>query len=271
MPELPEVETTRRGIEPYLVDQKIKSIKVYDSRLRWPVSEEITSETRGLSVESIDRRGKYLLLETKKGTIIFHLGMSGSLRIVDNNTARKKHDHIDLILNNDQVLRFHDPRRFGACLWTSDDPHIHPLLKHLGPEPWDESFTAKSLYQQSRKRTLAIKNFIMDSKIVVGVGNIYANEALFKSGILPNREAGKVSLARYEKLVPAIQEILTKAIQQGGTTLRDFVNSSGQPGYFKQELFVYGKAGQPCQVCKTQLKDIRIGQRSSVYCSKCQR
>lgn len=271
MPELPEVETTRRGITPHLIHHRIKKIVIRESRLRWPVSEDLIAAAHHQIINNIQRRGKYLLIELSTGTLIMHLGMSGSLRILPAASAAKKHDHIDLILDNDQCLRFHDPRRFGACIWTTEDPFQHPLLKHLGPEPLDDDFNADWLYERSRNRTLAIKNFIMDSKIVVGVGNIYASEALFKSGINPHKATGRISLKRYEKLVDAIKIILQQAIDQGGTTLRDFVNSAGQPGYFRQELAVYGRAGERCTICHELIKQARIGQRSSFYCSNCQR
>lgn len=271
MPELPEVETTRRGIEPHIQNQTITNIIIRDSRLRWPVPEQLKTQATNQKILSVNRRGKYILIETDPGTIILHLGMSGNLRILPAEAEIKKHDHIDIVFNTHQCLRFHDPRRFGACLWTTQDPLKHTLLKHLGPEPWDSTFNAVMLYQKSRQRKIAIKNFIMDSKVVVGVGNIYANEALFHSGILPDVAAGKVSLKRYEKLVESIQIILKKAIEQGGTSLRDFTNSSGQPGYFKQKLAVYGRTGQSCLICHRPIKESRIGQRSCFYCSKCQR
>jgi len=270
MPELPEVETTLRGIEPYLQSQTITDIIIRDNRLRWPVPESFKMEAKNQVIKSVKRRGKYILIETPDGTIILHLGMSGNLRILPENSTVKKHDHIDIILSSKHCLRFHDPRRFGACLWTKGDPLDHKLLINLGPEPWDDEFNAHNLHKQSRQRRIAIKNFIMDSKIVVGVGNIYASEALFLSGINPNNAAGKISLKRYEALVTAIQVILDQAIKQGGTTLRDFTNSSGEPGYFKQELSVYGREGEPCNKCNEPVRKKVIGQRSSFYCVKCQ-
>ena len=270
MPELPEVETTLRGIEPHLLDQTITDIIIRDHRLRWPVPESLKTEAIDQEIKSVKRRGKYILIRTDTGTIILHLGMSGNLRILPANSPPKKHDHIDLILSNKQCLRFHDPRRFGCCLWTRDDPLEHKLLKNLGPEPWDDEFNALMLHKRSRQRKIAIKNFIMDSKVVVGVGNIYASEALFLSKINPNIAAGKISLKRFEVLITAIQKILDQAIKQGGTTLRDFTNSSGEPGYFKQELAVYGREGEPCVKCKKPIRKKVIGQRSSFYCRNCQ-
>jgi len=271
MPELPEVETSRRGIEPHLLDQKITDFIIRDHRLRWPVPGSLKTEATDQKICSVKRRGKYILIETTAGTIILHLGMSGNLKILPTDTPPQKHDHVDIILSNHQCLRFHDPRRFGVCLWTKDDPLKHALLQKLGPEPWDQDFNASMLYKRSRKRKIAIKNFIMDSKIVVGVGNIYANEVLFESGIRPDVSAGKISLKRYESLVETIRKILEKALEQGGTTLRDFTNSSGLPGYFKQELAVYGREGEPCLKYQELIRNKVIGQRSSFYCRKCQR
>lgn len=270
MPELPEVETTRRGIEPHIQDQIISKIIIRDKRLRWPVPDSLKLEAVDQKVLSVKRRGKYILIETNSGTIILHLGMSGNLRILPADEAPKKHDHIDLILGNGKCLRFHDPRRFGACLWATDNPLDHKLLKNLGPEPWDDAFDADYLYKRSRNRKIVIKNFIMDSKIVVGVGNIYASEALFQSGIRPDIPAGKISKKRFEILIKSIQDILEKSIEQGGTTLKDFLGSSGQPGYFKQELLVYDRAGEDCTQCRDPIIKKVIGQRSSFYCSNCQ-
>ncbi len=270
MPELPEVETTLRGIEPHLKGRTIIEIIIRDHRLRWPVPDSLKNEAVDQTIKSVKRRGKYLLIETATGTVILHLGMSGNLRILPASSPPKKHDHIDLVLSNKQCLRFHDPRRFGACLWTRDDPLEHKLLNNLGPEPWDDEFNALMLHKRSRQRKIAIKNIIMDSKVVVGVGNIYASEALFLCEINPNIAAGKISLKRFEALLTAIQKILDQAIKQGGTTLRDFTNSSGEPGYFKQELAVYGREGEPCIKCQELIIKKVIGQRSSFYCKKCQ-
>lgn len=268
MPELPEVETTKRGVEPWLVDQTIEKIIIRQPKLRWPVSDDI-QQLVGQKITHLSRRAKYLLVHTNQGSAIWHLGMSGSLRIVSTDTAANKHDHIDWQLSNDKVLRYHDPRRFGALLFLAPNQDT-PLLEKLGPEPLSADFDGDLLWQQSRKRSKAVKTFIMDNHIVVGVGNIYASESLFMAGIRPQTPAGKISKARYEVLAQHIKDILQKAIEQGGTTLKDFVGGDGKPGYFAQELRVYGKAGQPCPQCSTILKDIRLGQRSSVYCPSCQ-
>jgi formamidopyrimidine-DNA glycosylase len=270
MPELPEVETTRRGIAPYCVGRCVKQVIVRDPRLRWPVPPELTSSLTGQTITGVDRRAKYLLFRTSAGSALMHLGMSGSLRVVAADTPAKTHDHVDILLDDGNCLRYHDPRRFGSFLWLATDEARHPLLENLGPEPLAAEFDGLMLYRRSRGRKVCIKSFIMDAKVVVGVGNIYANEALFLSGIRPNRAAGRISKPRYERLAGAIKQVLTSAIEQGGTTLRDFVGGDGKPGYFAQQLFVYGLAGQPCKVCGTPLRESRLGQRSSVYCVTCQ-
>lgn len=270
MPELPEVETTCRGIRPHLEGQTVSKIIVREARLRWPVPLAI-HELEGQAVLSVRRRGKYILLQTAQGTGIVHLGMSGSLRVVKNQTAPEKHDHVDMVLENDKVLRLRDPRRFGAVLWTPDDPMQHKLIRSLGPEPLSEAFNVAYLYQQSRRRTVSIKQFIMNGQVVVGVGNIYACESLFKAGISPRRQAGKISRKRYSKLVEMIKEVLAQAIEQGGTTLRDFVQAEGKPGYFQQQLNVYGRTDEECPVCGSGIRQIKQGQRSTFYCSACQR
>lgn len=271
MPELPEVETTRRGIEPHLTGAKIKSIIVRQRKLRWPISKQLEKELTGQQIHSVTRRGKYLLINTDPGTAILHLGMSGSLQIVDIKKSAGPHDHVDLILDNKTALRFTDPRRFGCLLWTRKDPQQHKLLSTLGPEPLSEAFNSEYFFQRSRGRKLNIKAFLMDSHNVVGVGNIYANESLFMAGIHPKRAAGRISQSRYALLVDAVKEVLEYSIKLGGTTLRDFVNSSGKPGYFQQTLRVYGRGGEPCRECTTPIKEIRLGQRSCFYCSNCQR
>ena len=271
MPELPEVETTRRGIEPHIKHWKVSEVILRRKNLRWPITPAICTDLPGETISSVARRGKYLLLKTAKGTVLIHLGMSGSLRIVDCNRPVAKHDHVDIVLANGVVLRYTDPRRFGCILWDTEAIESHPLLASLGPEPLTEDFDPNYLYHKSRRKSAAIKTFIMDSNVVVGVGNIYANEALFLAGINPKRQAGKVSKIRYKKLVQCIRQVLQKAIDVGGTTLRDFTDSNGEPGYFAQSLQVYGRKAQPCNICKTALKEIRQGQRSTVYCPNCQR
>lgn len=271
MPELPEVETTLRGIKPYLLNNTIQDIVVRNPSLRWPVPVEQLSLLKGCIVSSLSRRAKYVLIHTQNGSLILHLGMSGSVRIVDSSLEPGKHDHVDIVLNSGKSIRFNDPRRFGCLLFSSSDPLKHQLINHLGPEPLSDEFDAEYLYKQSRNRSVAVKNFIMDGKVVVGVGNIYASESLFLSGIRPTIAANKISKPRYEKLVASIKQVLSKAIESGGTSLRDFTQSDGKPGYFGQELRVYGKEGDPCPRCGAKIKQIVIGQRSSFYCAKCQR
>lgn len=268
MPELPEVETTKRGLEPWLLHQRIEKIIVRQAKLRWPVPAEIF-QLEGLHILQLARRAKYLLMHTEAGTATWHLGMSGSLRIVEPSAVLGKHDHIDWQLSNGKVLRYHDPRKFGALLFTP--PHTEvAVLAHLGPEPLGDDFTGAYLFARARGKNQAVKPFIMDAHQVVGVGNIYANESLFKAGIHPALAAGKISLERYEILAQEIKSILRQAITQGGTTLRDFVGSDGKPGYFAQELLVYGRKGLPCPNCQTPLQEVRLAQRSSVFCVKCQ-
>ncbi len=270
MPELPEVETCRRGLAPHIEGQKITDVIVRERQLRWPINKNLKKILSDQRVNVIQRRGKYLLFCLDGGTLMLHLGMSGSLRMVNATESLKKHDHVDIIFGK-KVLRFNDPRRFGSLHWTTQAVAKHKLLQHLGPEPLNDSFDAFYLYAKSRKRQVAVKNFIMNSQIVVGVGNIYAAESLFAAGIHPKRAAGKVSLPRYESLVIEIKKVLHAAIKQGGTTLRDFVNSDGKPGYFKQELSVYGREGLPCLVCGHELHMLRLGQRASVFCPHCQK
>lgn len=271
MPELPEVETTRRGIAPHILDQEVTNVSVRERKLRWPVPARLPSLLRGQCIRAVNRRGKYLLIETGAGTLMIHLGMSGSLRIVTAAQALRKHDHVDIGFANGNVLRFHDPRKFGSIHWITGDPAGHPLLCELGPEPLEDAFNSDYLFALSRKRRAPVKTFIMDSHVVVGVGNIYANEALFRAGIRPAREAGKISAQKYVLLVAAIKDILAQAIAVGGTTLRDFLGSHGEPGYFRQSLAVYGRRDEPCIICASPLKEIRLGQRSTVYCGRCQR
>ncbi len=271
MPELPEVETTRRGIEPHLLDQTITKVIVRNRKLRWPVPSQLARELCQKTIRTIKRRGKYLLLSVDQGTLILHLGMSGSLRILPVNSPPEKHDHVELQLASGQCLRLRDPRRFGAVLWTRRDPLKHRLLVALGPEPLLAEFDDNHLYAHSRGRKQAIKAFIMNSKIVVGVGNIYASEALFLAGIHPQRAAGRISQKRCQQLTAAIKRVLAAAIRQGGTTLRDFTNSDGSPGYFKQQLNVYGRAGRACPNCTQLIRQQTIGQRASYYCPHCQK
>jgi len=270
MPELPEVETTKRGIEPHLLDATIVSILVHDKRLRWPVPKDI-QKLAGEKVTSVTRRGKYILINTVKGSALVHLGMSGSLRLCTSEDPLKKHDHIEVILSNNQILRLHDPRRFGCFLWQAANSTTHPLLASLGPEPLSDDFNAEYLFTRTRKRQVAIKNLIMNSEVVVGVGNIYASESLFLAGIRPGRAAQRVTKKETALLVDTIKKVLARSIKQGGTTLRDFVNSDGNPGYFKQSLHVYGREGEPCTKCATEIKQRVIGQRSTFYCTQCQR
>lgn len=268
MPELPEVETTRRGIEPHLVGRIISGTVTRVPALRWPIPS--LDPLAGQIVRAVERRGKYLLLRFGHGTLLIHLGMSGSLRVLPQGTSPRPHDHVDLVFGR-QCLRLHDPRRFGAILWTTDDPRTHPRLRALGPEPLGDDFDGPYLYRQANGRRVAIKSLIMDGRVVVGVGNIYATEALFQAGIHPKRASNRVSAARLAQLADEIKQVLGYAIERGGTTLRDFLNESGQPGYFAQELMVYGRAGQPCQRCGTSLRTLQIGQRASAYCPRCQR
>jgi len=269
MPELPEVETTRRGISPYVEGKKISAVIVRQAKLRWPIPNALPQALAGKKIKSIARRAKYLLFETTSGHMLIHLGMSGSLRINDRASMPRKHDHVDFILAK-KVLRFHDPRRFGSVLWTQDDPLQHKLLVNLGPEPLSSDFSGEHLHALARHKKVSVKNFIMNSQVVVGVGNIYASEALFMSGIHPQRMAGRVSLQRYEVLAKNIAQVLTQAIQVGGTTLRDFVREDGAPGYFANQLNVYNRKGQPCVVCKKPIQMRVLGQRSSYYCAQCQ-
>ena len=274
MPELPEVETTRRGIAPYIEGCTIKDVIVRECRLRWPVTDNIQQMLIGQTIRGVTRRAKYLLLQTANGHLLIHLGMSGSLRVLMDdalNNQHGKHDHVDIVLQGGLRLRYSDPRRFGAILWTEEPPANHKLLKNLGPEPLGSEFTAQRLYQLSQGKKQAVKTFIMDNHVVVGVGNIYASEALFKAEIRPDRTSGRISQVRYERLTKAIKETLAKAIEQGGTTLRDFVGGDGKPGYFKQELAVYGRAGQPCLICGKMIRELKLGGRSSCFCDHCQR
>ncbi|GAA3543827.1 bifunctional DNA-formamidopyrimidine glycosylase/DNA-(apurinic or apyrimidinic site) lyase [Zobellella aerophila] len=270
MPELPEVEVSRQGITPFVLGESVMRVVVRNASLRWPVPAEI-QQLVGLTITAVRRRAKYLLLDTDWGTAILHLGMSGSLRVLPHGTPAGKHDHVDIELANGKLLRLNDPRRFGALLWTREPVEQHPLLVKQGPEPLTDDFSGDWLYQRSRGRKVAVKQFIMDNHVVVGVGNIYANESLFAAGIHPQREAGRIGLTRYRKLAEEIKTVLARAIEQGGTTLRDFTGSDGKPGYFVQELQVYGRTEQPCAHCGAPLREIRMNGRSTVFCQRCQR
>ncbi|MBK1643638.1 DNA-formamidopyrimidine glycosylase [Thiocapsa imhoffii] len=274
MPELPEVETTLRGIRPHLEAKRIERLIVREPRLRQPIAPETPERVAGCTIRTLSRRSKYLLIELDRGSLLIHLGMSGSLRIVTADTPVRKHDHLDLVLADQRCLRFHDPRRFGLFLWTDDTPECalqrHPLLRGLGLEPLSPGFDGEHLHRSAQQRRIAVKNFIMDPRVVVGVGNIYASESLFLAGIHPNRACHRISRERYRRLADTIRTVLEASIIQGGTTLRDFVREDGHPGYFARSLRVYGRAGEPCGVCATPLRQQRIGQRSSVYCPRCQ-
>ncbi|WP_252109493.1 MULTISPECIES: bifunctional DNA-formamidopyrimidine glycosylase/DNA-(apurinic or apyrimidinic site) lyase [unclassified Halomonas] len=277
MPELPEVETTRLGIAPYIEGQEIAEVRVRNRRLRVPVPEDFEQRLIGARVGSVTRRAKYLRLPLasseggSEGTLLWHLGMSGSLRIARVGDLPKKHDHVDLVTGDGFVLRYHDPRRFGFVDWQQGDGTEDTRLAHLGPEPLSEAFDGAWLYRLSRGKRMAVKPFLMDNRVVVGAGNIYAAEALFIAGIDPRRAAGRISKARFDDLAVAVKEVLAAAITKGGTTLRDFVSGQGEPGYFAQQLNVYGRQGEPCRRCGQSLKRIVLGQRASVFCPGCQR
>jgi formamidopyrimidine-DNA glycosylase len=270
LPELPEVETTRRGIEPYAVGRKIVRLAVHEPRLRWPVAKSMPKRVAGQRILSTGRRGKYLLFDLDCGTLLLHLGMSGSLRVLPSATARTLHDHVDLVLDSGHCLRFNDPRRFGSLHYTSGPAHEHPLLKGLAPEPFDRRFNAGYLWSVTRRR-VAIKQLLMNSHLVVGVGNIYANEALFRARIRPQRQARSLTRVEAARLVRAVRTVLRAAIRQGGTTLRDYVGADGAAGYFRQKLFVYERATQACRICRTKVRHLNQGQRSSYYCPSCQK
>ena len=270
MPELPEVETTRVGISPHIQGKTLHQVVIRDARLRWPVPTDLAANVEGKPLRRVVRRGKYLLFEFDHGAIIGHLGMTGSMRIVNHEEPPAYHDHVDLVFSG-VTLRYRDPRRFGCILWQENPVMAHVLLASLGPEPLSDEFDVAHLLRACKGKKQAIKSLIMDGKQVVGVGNIYANEALFMAGIHPHRQAGRISAERLDRLVVCCKQVLSAAIKQGGTTLRDFVDSEGKPGYFKQQLQVYGRAGQACVTCDQLLTESRLGQRSTVYCKRCQR
>ncbi len=271
MPELPEVESTRHGIEPHAAGQRIVAFALYETRLRWPVGRDIVLEVTGQRILQVGRRAKYLLLRLESGTLLLHLGMSGNLRVLPADTPRLKHDHFDLVLENGTAMRFNDPRRFGSLHYTRADPLQHPLLRHLAPEPFDQSFNTDYLWRITRSRRVAIKQLLMNSRLVVGVGNIYASEALFKAGVRPRRQSRTLTRQEVTRLVRAVRSVLSQAIRGGGTTLRDYVGADGAPGYFRQKLFVYERQGQACRKCRGAIRQLTQGQRSSYYCASCQK
>jgi formamidopyrimidine-DNA glycosylase len=270
MPELPEVETVRRGLAPHLEGHRLRGIRVRDGRLRWPVADDLDDRLRGSRVLALERRGKYLLLRLDRGSLICHLGMSGSLRLCIETDAPGKHDHVDLLLDDSRLLRYRDPRRFGAMLWSADAER-HPLLAHLGVEPLSPEFGGARLYALCRGRSTCIKALLMDARQIVGVGNIYANEALFHAGIDPRLAAGRLGRRRCARLAEAIRDTLTQAIAAGGSTLRDFVDGHGEPGYFQQTHYVYGRAGEPCRRCGGTIRPLRQNGRSTFICPHCQK
>ena len=270
MPELPEVETTRAGLAPHLEGRRVLAATLRRPDLRWPIPDAIRDTLPGQRIEAVRRRAKYLLFDTAAGSALLHLGMSGSLRVLAADTPVNAHDHVDLLLDSQRVLRFNDPRRFGCLLWQPSG-QVHPLLAGLGPEPLSADFDGDYLFARSRGRSAPVKSFLMDQRVVVGVGNIYVAEALFAAGISPLRAAGRVSRERYAQLAGAVKAILQYAIVRGGTTLRDFISPDGAPGYFEQELSAYGRGGEPCPNCRRPLKQASIGQRATVWCGHCQR
>ena len=270
MPELPEVETTRRGIEAHVRGRRVTEVRLRVPALRWPIAPEIAGVLPGQRLQQVRRRAKYLLIDAAPGAALVHLGMSGVLRVLPASTPAQKHDHADLLLDDGRMLRLSDPRRFGCLLWQPRG-EIHPLLQGLGPEPLADDFDGDHLWRAACTRRAPVKTFLMDQTVVVGVGNIYAAEALFQAGIHPRRAANRVSRERYRALAAAVRAILIRAIERGGTTLRDFLDPDGAPGYFEQELFVYGREGQPCKRCGTTLRALRLGGRASSYCPRCQR
>jgi formamidopyrimidine-DNA glycosylase len=271
MPELPEVETTRKGIEPHAALRRIAALKVHEPRLRWRVPGDLCAIVAGQKILRVGRRAKYLLIELESGTLLLHLGMSGSLRVLPADTPREPHDHVDIVLDSGQTLRFNDPRRFGSLHYTSGDPNEHPLLAGLAPEPFDEAFSPDYLWRITRRRRVAIKQLLMNSRLVVGVGNIYASEALFRAKVRPRRQACSLSRAETARLARAVRTVLAQAIRVGGTTLRDYVRADGSPGYFRQKLYVYERAGQACRTCGTLVRQLTQGQRSTYYCPVCQK
>ncbi|AMN48166.1 formamidopyrimidine-DNA glycosylase [Steroidobacter denitrificans] len=270
MPELPEVETARRGIAPSVLGRRLERILVREPRLRWPVSAALPQLAAGQQICDLRRRAKYLIFDLERGSLLLHLGMSGTLRLLPHDIAPVAHDHVDIVLDSGLCLRFNDPRRFGSLLWTAEDPLTHTLLRQLAPEPLDEVFDGAYLTRVAKGRRVAIKQLLMNSRLVVGVGNIYASEALFRAGIRPLRAAGRITHAQFDALAAAIKEVLHEAIRAGGTTLRDFFDPEGLPGYFKQALYVYGRGGEPCRICKKPIRQIVQSGRSTYFCPGCQ-
>jgi formamidopyrimidine-DNA glycosylase len=270
VPELPEVETTRRGIEPFVVGRRIVELTVHEARLRWPVAPELPAQVAGQLIEGTARRAKYLLIELSRGTLLLHLGMSGSLRVLPADTPLRTHDHFDVVLDSGYVLRFNDPRRFGSLHYTTAAPSSHPLLARLAPEPFDATFDADYLWRITRRRRTTIKQLLMNSRLVVGVGNIYASEALFRARVRPRRQARTLKREEAQRLARAIRTVLAGAIRVGGTTLRDYVGADGSPGEFRTRLYVYERAGKPCRTCRAPIRALTQGQRSSYYCPRCQ-
>lgn len=271
MPELPEVETTRRGLLPHVVGRRIRDVVVRNPNLRWPVPRKLRERARGEKVLAIRRRGKYLLFDTRHGHLLVHLGMSGRLTLVPEGTPPRKHDHVDVSLEGAGTLRLTDPRRFGAVLWLESPAERHALLKDLGLEPLESQFTGEALHRLAKGRRVSVKQFLMDGGIVTGVGNIYASEALFRAGIHPGRSAGRVSAGRWDRLAVAVRETLDSALEAGGSTLRDFASADGRPGHFQTKHAVYGREGKPCRTCGRPIRQLRQGQRSTFYCPHCQR
>jgi formamidopyrimidine-DNA glycosylase len=269
MPELPEVETVRRGLAPHLLGRHLLGARVREARLRWPVPADLDDRLNGRRITALARRGKYLVFRLDRGSLIVHLGMSGSLRLLPAPRAPGKHEHVDLLLEGGQLLRYRDPRRFGAILWT-ETPSRHRLIAGLGVEPLEDSFDGDWLYAASRGRQVALKTWLMNAQVIVGVGNIYANESLFHAGIHPLASTGRLSRPRCRRLATAIRETLERAIEAGGSSLRDFVDGHGEPGYFQQTYEVYGRAGQPCRRCGTPIQLVRQAGRATYYCPKCQ-
>lgn len=271
MPELPEVETTRQGIKPYIEGHRIKTTTIRQYQLRWPIPADLAEILQKQKIHRVNRRAKYILIHCDSGILIIHLGMSGSLRVLDTNCPPEKHDHVDIEVDNGYILRFTDPRRFGAILWTEDPVEQHKLIKHLGPEPLTTDFSPDYLFKQCRSRRCSIKTLLMNGKIVVGVGNIYANEALFHAKINPLKPAADLSKAASGRLVSAVKNILAEAIKAGGTTLKDFRQSDGKPGYFAQQLNIYGKKGENCPQCGSSIELVRESQRATYFCPCCQK